>query len=310
MSQTRIDFQSADAARFNQLRDDWRSVASSCALSRAGLRVATVLPTFVNREYGYAFPTDEDLAGAIGTKNTSTAKRGLISLEDAHLIDRITIPKRDDKGIVIGKTRRIYLTMPEPKVHFGDQPKVQLPKVQTEPKVQKWSTEGSPVCTNIPDNNTPDVFPAYEKKGRLSEGTYTRDAPSVVDPSVVDVEEDRQASPDPVSSRSPEAPASSPSPKPNSYLAMKNGDRVEQPAPPKPSPKPEPSGLWREAKHPKSKQGQPLSRKPFPAPKNELAAQAFFRRHNVPKTEWPRLLPDLMDGYLYEYDIEPWMDLV
>lgn len=156
MSAIRIDFLSADAARFNDLRDKWRSVASSCALSKAGLRVATVLPTFVSREYGYAFPTDEDLAAAIGTTNTSTAKRGLIALEAEYLIERQTMVKRDEKGEAIGRLRRIYLTHPEVKVQNGPDVKVQKVKVHPEVKVQKQVGEGSPVCTNIPDSITPD----------------------------------------------------------------------------------------------------------------------------------------------------------
>lgn len=156
MSGVRIDFLSGDAARFNDLRDKWRSVASSCALSKAGLRVATVLPTFISREYGYAFPTDEDLATAIGTTNTSTAKRGLISLEDAHLIERQTMVKRDEKGEAIGRLRRIHFKLPDVKVQNHPEVKVQKVKVQDEVKVQKWVGEGSPVCTNIPDNITPD----------------------------------------------------------------------------------------------------------------------------------------------------------
>lgn len=156
MSATRIDFLSGDAARFNDLRDKWRSVASSCALSKAGLRVATVLPTFVSREFGYAFPTDEDLAAAIGTSNTSTAKRGLIALEAKYLIERQTMVKRDQKGEAIGRLRRIHLTLPDVKVQNASDVKVQKVKVQSEVKVQKRAGEGSPVCTNIPDSVTPD----------------------------------------------------------------------------------------------------------------------------------------------------------
>lgn len=159
MTAQRIDFVSVDAARFNALRDQWRSVASSCALSKAGLRVATVLPTFVSREFGYAFPTDEDLASAIGTSNPSTAKRGLVSLESAQLIERQTMVKRDPKGEAIGRLRRIHLTIPEVKVQevkVHPDVKGQIVKGQPEVKVQKRQGEGSPVCTNIPDRITPD----------------------------------------------------------------------------------------------------------------------------------------------------------
>lgn len=54
MNAIRINFQGADAARFNLLRDQWRTVALGSNLTRAGLRVAGVLPSFVNRDYGYA----------------------------------------------------------------------------------------------------------------------------------------------------------------------------------------------------------------------------------------------------------------
>ena len=65
---------------------------------------------------------------------------------------------------------------------------------------------------------------------------------------------------------------------------------------------------WQDAKHPKVLQGRPLSRIPFPAPRSQAAAEAFLLRHHVPALEWPRLIPNLMAGHLYEFDIEPWMD--
>lgn len=113
--------------------------------------MAAVLPTFISREFGYAFPTDEDISAAIGTTNTSTAKRGLIALEDANLIERQTMVKRDAKGEAIGRLRRIHFTYPEVKV--------QKVKVQEKVKVQKRLGEGAPVCTNIPDSITPDNIP-------------------------------------------------------------------------------------------------------------------------------------------------------
>jgi hypothetical protein len=145
----RIDFASADAAGFNALRDKWRSVAAGCALSRAGLRVASILPGYVSREYGYAFVTDEELTSSIGASNASTAKRGLIALDSAGLLERKTIVKRDAKGEAVGRLRRIYLTLPEVKV--------QEVKVQPEVKVQKRGGEGAYGCTNIPDRTTPDI---------------------------------------------------------------------------------------------------------------------------------------------------------
>ena len=67
---------------------------------------------------------------------------------------------------------------------------------------------------------------------------------------------------------------------------------------------------WQDWKHPKILQGRPLSRKPFPAPRTIEAGEAFLRKHHVPESEWPKLLPNLMEGYLFEFDIEPWMDLL
>ncbi|MBB3410681.1 hypothetical protein FHT87_004613 [Rhizobium sp. BK316] len=195
MSSRRIDF-SSDAATFNEQRDEWRSMGVSLpGLPKAGLRVAAVLPGFLNRDLGYAFPTDEQLAEAIGG-DVKTAKRGLSFLEDAGALERVTQPKRDDKGVVVGKLRRIYLTspdiakQPEPKGQdeaAGQSPKGHLPKGQPEPKGQKRSTEGTPVCPYIPDSNTPDKDSAcpWEDVGGYARGSETvpsaaaRNVPSV-----------------------------------------------------------------------------------------------------------------------------------
>lgn len=313
MNARRIDFKSADAARFNALRDEWRSAAAGSALSRSGLRVASVLPTFVNREYGFAFPTDEDIAKEIG-KSRETVKRGLDALREFHLIERVTLPKRDRRGVVVGKVRRIYLTIPEqnfqpsPKGQLAGSPKGQPPKGQPSPKGQFWPTEGSYGGANIPDSNTPDKDSALEQ-GKPIEGTYTGIAPSVnSDPSVGMEVEEKKAAPQTAPSVVPAAPASSPSQEPNRYLSAKNGDAVPALTEPAPSLPSAPSVDWRKAKHPKILQGRPLSRTPFPAPRSEAAAHAFLRKHHVPESEWPKLLPNLMDGALYEFDIEPWMD--
>jgi len=176
----RIDFSSVDAARFNALRDQWRGAASGGALSKAGLRVAAVLPGYVSREHGYAWPTDEQLAEDINA-DKKTVKRGLSALDDAHLIDRIVMPKRGDKGEVTGKTRRIFLCLPTegtlsaqpkgqdappPKGQNDNSPKGHFPKGQDQPKGQKSTTEGTPVCPYIPDTNTPDTETRSGTKGR------------------------------------------------------------------------------------------------------------------------------------------------
>lgn len=161
LARQRIDFASADAATFNALRDKWRSVAAGCALSKAGLRVASVLPSFVNREYGYAFPSDDDLANSIAAV-AKTVKRGLSALDSAGLIDRETKAKRDASGVVIGKARSFYLTLTEGTVS-AIPPKGQLPRGQVSPKGQKPSTEGAYGCTNIPDRTTPDIISNREQ---------------------------------------------------------------------------------------------------------------------------------------------------
>lgn len=162
MTAVRIDFLSGDAARFNDLRDKWRSVASSCALSKAGLRVATVLPNYVSREFGYAFPTDEQIATDI-QKDVKTAKRGIAALDDANLIEREIKTRTGNGGKVVGRNRRIYLCIPSsatghvpPKGQNEAEPKGHLPKGHVPPKGQKSTTEGTYGCPYIPDTHTPD----------------------------------------------------------------------------------------------------------------------------------------------------------
>jgi hypothetical protein len=112
----RLPFNSADAGSYNAMRDRWRELALGWKLSKAGHRVAALLPTFVNREFGYAFPTDQQIAELLNT-STKTVKRGMTDLDQAGLIERETRPKRDDKREVIGQERRIYLTVPEVTGH-------------------------------------------------------------------------------------------------------------------------------------------------------------------------------------------------
>lgn len=112
MSKQRLDFASADPARFNQMQEQWRRAASGADLSKVGHRLASLLPDYINREYGYAFPTDEQLAEIIGN-TPRTVGRGMKALEETGLIERLTIVRRDEKGEAIGKLRRIYLTLPK-----------------------------------------------------------------------------------------------------------------------------------------------------------------------------------------------------
>lgn len=113
-------------SEFNDYVDWWRSAASGGALSKAGLRVATVLPSFVNREFGYAFPTDEQLASEIKA-DAKTAKRGLAALDKANLIDRVVQSKIGLHGKVTGKSRRIFLCFPTEGTTIAE-PKGQTPK--------------------------------------------------------------------------------------------------------------------------------------------------------------------------------------
>jgi hypothetical protein len=172
----RIDFVSVDAARFNALRDEWRGAASSCALSRAGLRVATVLPTFVSREFGYAFPTDDDLAGTM-KMTPRTIGRGMNALDEAGLIERVTRVKRDERGEAIGRQRRIFLTMPKAEVNGQKSAEVNGQEVNGQPEVngQKWRCERTDVCPNIPDHITPDQETGRDER-KVS--VYARAVPS------------------------------------------------------------------------------------------------------------------------------------
>lgn len=115
----RIDFASADAAAFNALRDRWREVAMGAKVTKAAHRVAALLPSYVNRERGYAWPTDLELAELLNT-SIKTISRGMNELDRGGLIERQTRVKRDEKGEAIGKERRIYLTSPEVNGQPGD----------------------------------------------------------------------------------------------------------------------------------------------------------------------------------------------
>lgn len=202
MSGVRIEFPSGDAARFNELRDRWRGVAAGYPLSASARRVAMVLPTFVNREFGYAFPTDDDLRAAVNASR-ETIKRGLKDLDDADLIERATRTKRGDDGKMPGKERRIFLTMPmgQPKGQPSSPPKGQAaaapkgqpmgqaPMGQPSPKGQKSPTEGSYGGPNIPDRTTPDF---KIRSGDRKVGVYEGPDPSVARPQIEDA-----PSPDP-----------------------------------------------------------------------------------------------------------------
>jgi hypothetical protein len=168
---SRIDFLSADAAQFNALRDRWRDVASGTKLPKVAHKLASLLPAFVNREYGYAFPTDEQLAGTMRTSTRNVGK-GMGALDAASLIDRVTFTKRDEKGEAMGRMRRIYLTFPAGSER-NTLPEVNGTDVNGTPEVNGTNgvSERNNVFRITPDRTTPDK----EKDRREDKlGAYAR----------------------------------------------------------------------------------------------------------------------------------------
>lgn len=150
----RIDFLSVDAARFNALRDQWRDVACGCVLPKVSYKIAPLLHGYVSREYGYAFPTDEQLA-AIAKCSTRLIGKGLGAMEEKGLIERQTIVRRDAKGEAAGRMRRIYLTMPGER---NTLPEVNGTQVNGTPEVNgtKRASERNTEFRIYPDKITPD----------------------------------------------------------------------------------------------------------------------------------------------------------
>lgn len=162
MKGQRIDFLSAEAARFNALRDQWRDVASGSALPKVAHKLASLLPGYVSREYGYAFPTDEQLAEIIKA-TPRTVGRGMNALDAAGLIERQTMVKRDEKGEAIGRLRRIYLTLPN---QAGERTPSERAEVNGHPEVngQNQAGERTTVVRIYPDRITPDKEIRREEK--------------------------------------------------------------------------------------------------------------------------------------------------
>ncbi len=157
MTAHRIDFLSADAAAFNALREEWRGAASGSALPKVAHKLASVLPGYVSREYGYAFPTDEQLADVIRA-TPRTVGRGMKALDAAGLIERQTMVKRDEKGEAIGRLRRIYLTLPATP---GERTEV---NGQPEVNGQNPVGERTAVVRIYPDRTTPDNKISSDRK--------------------------------------------------------------------------------------------------------------------------------------------------
>jgi hypothetical protein len=161
----RIDFLSVDAARFNQLRDQWRDTAAGRKLPKIAHKIASLLPAYVSREYGYAFPTDDQLAD-IEKCNCSTRLigKGMTALEKAELIERQTIVRRDEKGEAAGRIRRIYLTLPSER--NTSTPEVNGTQVNGTPEVNGTNrvSERNTVFRIYPDRTTPDKRIRREEK--------------------------------------------------------------------------------------------------------------------------------------------------
>ncbi|KAB2793665.1 hypothetical protein F9K96_00375 [Brucella anthropi] len=154
MAGIRIQFPVDDAARFNALRDQWRDVAAGSKLAKIGHRVANVLPKYLSREFGYCFPTDDDVADTLHTTARSI-NRGMVALETADLIERHTIVRRDQKGEAAGRLRRIYLTLPN---RVGERTGSEQTEVNGQAEVNGPNRVGerTDVCPNKRDKYTPD----------------------------------------------------------------------------------------------------------------------------------------------------------
>lgn len=207
------------------------------------------------------------------------------------LREAATIRKADERSRMLLKDARSGESpTPDPPQRSGETPYPESHKVgrNSLPRVGEMPDQGREKLPPITLEETLDVnlrgSSAYEE---VSKGTYTRDRlaqpqtkgeaskPVVTQPQTVEGPKEKKEQH--VQTNNVRAgPASSPPPKQNSYLA--------------------------------AKEGRPVSTKPFPAPRNEDAGRRFLRDNHVPESEWKRLLPELMAGYLAPFDIEPWMD--
>jgi hypothetical protein len=107
----RLEFASADAAKFNAMRDQWRDIAMGANLPKVAHRIASLLHGYVSRELGYAFPTDEQLAEKLNCL-VRTVRKGMLALARAGLIERETTFKRSSTNEAGGRNRRIFLALP------------------------------------------------------------------------------------------------------------------------------------------------------------------------------------------------------
>lgn len=208
------------------------------------------------------------------------------------LREAASIRKADERAKSrLKDTRSGESPTPNDVIRSGDMPDLEDAKVgrNAHPRVGEMPDQGR---ENLPPNTLEDTLngnleksSAYEDR---TEGTYTRDRlaqpqtkgeaskPVVTQPSTSVGEKKKNTQQHSQATDVSAAPAPSPPHKPNSYLA--------------------------------AKEGRSVSTKPFPVPRNEDAGRQFLRQNHVPESEWRRLLPELMAGYLAPYDIEPWMD--
>lgn len=178
----RLLFPAGDAFAFNTARETWRREAAATKLPSAARRVAAILPDYLNFEYGYCWPGNDELIAAIGAKK-STVENGLATLDKAGLIERQTTPRHDEKGEVIGRNRRIWLT--RPTVNPTVLPEVN-PTVEVNPTPEKVNpTPRSEPYTGV--GNIPDKDISYEDRAlppayvRTHAGVRVNEIPSFPD---------------------------------------------------------------------------------------------------------------------------------
>ncbi len=111
VARERLLFAEGDSFAHRTAKEVWRRESAAVDLPSSGRRVAAVLPDYLSLEYGYCWPSNEELAGAIKA-STRTVEDGIAALDKAGLIERKTRAKRDEKNEVIGRERRIWLARP------------------------------------------------------------------------------------------------------------------------------------------------------------------------------------------------------
>lgn len=245
--------------------------------------------------YGYLIPIDRRNSVTIydiANPNIELVAESVAVVADV-LRETAAAKKANERKRAQAKAERVG-EMPTPKdmPRVGEMPDLDVPKGGNisrdrvgEMPAQGWEKRPPNTLKEYPRVN-PERFFAHEG---VVEDTYTQDGlaqratqsavaskPVETGSNPVIGEKKKNTHPCAQTRDVPASPAFSPHPKPNSYLS--------------------------------AKEGRYIGRAPFPAPRNEEAGRAFLRNHHVPESEWGRLLPDLMEGQLRPFDIEPWMD--